>query len=95
VEWSPGRTPKVQTGTKLGSAGEIERALDESTRAVITPDGWKLCLRDKDKNELYNLQKDPREVDNLFGRTGSQEIIGKLTAEIHRWQKGAGDTIEL
>jgi arylsulfatase A-like enzyme len=95
LEWSPGRTPKVQKGTKLGSAGEIERALDESTRAVITPDGWKLCLRDKDKNELYNLQKDPHEVDNLFGRTDCQEIVGKLTAEIHRWQKGAGDTIAL
>jgi hypothetical protein len=37
----------------------IKRAVEESTRTVVTPDDWKLCLRDKDPNELYDLKDDP------------------------------------
>ena len=95
VEWSPGRTPKVQKRTKLGRPRQINLALKESTRALITPDGWKLCLRDKDKNELYNLREDPHELHNLFGRAEHKSIVSKLTSEIHQWQRDVGDSIEL
>ncbi|HME89455.1 MAG TPA: sulfatase-like hydrolase/transferase [Chthoniobacterales bacterium] len=95
VQWSPGKTPKIQKRTKLGRPRDIQRALEESTRAVITPDGWKLCLRDKDLNELYNLRADPYELHNLFGRTEHKEIASKLAGEIHQWQENAGDPIEL
>ena len=44
----------------------VKRAVDESTRTIVTPDGWKLCLRDKDLNELYNLNDDPFETRNLY-----------------------------
>lgn len=95
VEWSPGKTPKVQKRTKLGRPRQINLALKESTRAVITPDGWKLCLRDKDKNELYNLREDPHELHNLLGRAEHKSIVSKLTSQIHEWQRNVGDTIEL
>ena len=57
---------KVKKGTTLGPSKSIKRALEESSRSVITPDGWKLSLRDKDLNELYNLKDDPMEMRNLY-----------------------------
>src|SRR5207237_8987897 len=60
IEWAPGKE-KINKHTKLASKNEVKEALNESTRAIVTPDGWKLCLRDKDKNELYNLRADPDE----------------------------------
>jgi hypothetical protein len=44
----------------------IKRAIEESTRTVVTPDDWELGLRDKDSNELYNLKDDPLEARNLY-----------------------------
>src|SRR5207247_4198896 len=60
IEWAPNRT-KIKKGTSLAARRMIKRAVEESTRTVVSPDGWKLCLRDKDLNELYNLRDDPRE----------------------------------
>src|SRR4029077_19988060 len=61
VEWSPNWRAKFKTKTSLASRRLIKRAVAESSRTVISPDGWKLSLRDKDLNELYNLSDDPKE----------------------------------
>jgi arylsulfatase A-like enzyme len=100
IEWSPNRyaasvRQKVKKGTKLGSVRSIKRALDESARTVVTPDGWKLSLRDKDLNELYNLNDDPTEVRNLYYRGQHAAIISRCAAEIQRWQEATGDTLKL
>ena len=58
LEWAPNRT-KVKKGSRLARRRMIKRAVEESTRTLVSPDGWKLCLRDKDLNELYNLRDDP------------------------------------
>jgi len=95
IEWAPdfyGKNPKAHG---LGTPEEIKRAANETTRTAITPEGWKICLRDVDKNELYNLRADPREMQNLYGRTNQKEMIAKLTGEIHQWQGRAGDTIKV
>jgi arylsulfatase A-like enzyme len=94
LQWSPGKE-KTDKHTKLGTKDEIKRCLAESTRAVISPDGWKLCLRDKDKNELYNLHDDPEERTNLYYKNAHPDIISRLTSEIHRWQEHAGDTLKV
>jgi len=60
MEWSPNRM-KVLRGTRLAKRFAVKRAINESTRAVVLQDKWKLCLRDKDTNELYHLDKDPTE----------------------------------
>src|SRR5207249_9611652 len=44
LEWAPKRT-KVRKGTKLARRRMIKRAVEEYTRTIVTPDGWKLCLR--------------------------------------------------
>ena len=94
MEWSPGRE-KINKRTKLASKRAIERCLGESTRAVVSADGWKLCLRDKDKNELYNLREDPGERHNLYYDGNHRETISRLTSEIYAWQERTRDSIKL
>jgi hypothetical protein len=73
----------------------IKRAVEESTRTLVSPDGWKLCLRDKDLNELYNLKDDPWETRNLYSERQYASVISRLASEIHRWQESANDKLDL
>ncbi len=93
LEWAPNRT-KVKKGTKLARRRMIKRAVEESTRTVVSPEGWKLCLRDKDLNELYNLKDDPTETRNLCVDRQYASVISRLTGEIHRWQESANDKLK-
>ena len=94
LEWAPNRT-KVKKGSRLARRRMIKRAVEESTRSVVTPAGWKLCLRDKDLNELYNLTHDPDETRNLYPERQYASVISRLADEIHRWQKSTGDKLKL
>ncbi len=85
LEWAPNRT-KVKKGSSLARRRTIKRAVEESTRTLVSPEGWKLCLRDKDLNELYNLKDDPFEMRNLYSDPGCASVISRLSGEIHRWQ---------
>jgi len=94
IEWAPNRT-KIKKGTSLAPRRLIKRAVEEFTRTVISIDGWKLCLRDKDLNELYNLNDDPLETRNLFSDRQYASVISRLAGEIHRWQQSANDKLKL
>jgi len=94
LEWAPNRT-KVKKGTKLARRRIVKRAVEESTRAMVTSDGWKLCLRDKDLNELYNLNDDPLETRNLYADRQYASVISRLAEEIHRWQEAANDKLKV
>src|SRR5438132_12423830 len=94
IEWAPGKQ-EINKQTKLASKEQISQALSESTRAIVSPDGWKLCLRDKDKNELYNLREDSDERHNLFYGGGYEDIIARLRNEIRRWQERTGDVLKV
>ena len=94
IEWAPNRT-KVKKGTSLAPRRMIKRAIDESTRAVISSDGWKLCLRDKDLNELYNLSDDPLETRNLYADREYASVISRYTDEIHKWQESTHDKLKI
>jgi hypothetical protein len=52
-------------------------------------------LRDKDLNELYNLNDDPWEARNLYEDRQYAPVISRLTGEIHRWQESANDKLRL
>jgi arylsulfatase A-like enzyme len=95
VEWAPADKTKVVEGTKLATPEEIQRAVNESSRCAISPDGWKLCLRTSDKNELYNLKSDPGEVRNLYDHADAKEMQARLIAETHKWQESVHDTIRI
>src|SRR5437660_2623414 len=94
LEWAPNRT-KVKKGTKLARRRLVKRAVEESTRTIVTSDGWKLCLRDKDLNELYNLNDDPLETRNLYKDQQCASVISRLADQIHRWQESTNDKLKV
>ena len=94
MEWAPNRT-KIKKGTSLARRRMVKRAVEESTRTVVSPEGWKLCLRDKDLNELYNLNDDPWETHNLYSDRQWTSVISHLADEIHRWQESTNDKLKL
>ena len=94
LEWAPNRT-KIKKGSRLARRRMIKRAVEESTRTVVSTDGWKLCLRDKDLNELYNLKDDPCETHNLYSDAQFASMISQLAGEIHRWQESTNDKLRL
>ena len=73
----------------------IKGAVEESTRALVSPDGWKLCLRDKDLNELYNLNEDPFETRNLYPDPQHASLVSGFTTEVYRWQQATNDKLKL
>jgi len=73
----------------------VKRAVEESTRTIVTSDGWKLCLRDKDLNELYNLNDDPLETRNLYEDQQCASVISRLADQIHRWQESTNDKLKV
>jgi arylsulfatase A-like enzyme len=94
LEWAPNRT-KIKKGTKLAQRRLIKRAVEESTRTIVSLDSWKLCLRDKDLNELYNLKDDPFETRNLYSDPQYASLISRLAGEIHRWKESAKDKLKV
>src|SRR6184192_2795210 len=94
LEWAPNRT-KIKKGTRLALRRMVKRAVEESTRTLVSPDGWKLCLRDKDSNELYNLKNDPFETGNLYSDRQYASVISRLAGEVHRWQRSTNDKLRL
>ena len=93
VEWTPGEPGRKETPLPGFSAEEIRKAKQARRRAVITQDGWKLVLADADKHQLYNLERDPYELQNLFYMGGHDDVIRRLEQEIHQWQKETKDTV--
>ena len=46
-----------------------------------------------DEWELFDLQADPMEMNNLYGKTGYEEITGELRTELKRLQEQYDDPI--
>ena len=60
-------------------------------RTVVSADGWKLNLSPADLCELYNLNTDPYEQENLFDQPQHKDRILDLTMRIRRWQAHTRD----
>jgi len=97
IQWNPnsGALKVKKGGTKLASRQELKRIENEHSRAVVTPDGWKLCLSDVDKSQLFNLKDDPGETTNLFDSGLHDDVIARLTHEIHQWQNTIRDDVKV
>lgn len=94
VEWAPNRI-KVKKGTKLASRRQVRRAVNESTRTIVTSEGWKLSLRDRDLDELYNLNDDTLEERNLYSERQLQTKVEELRTQIHQWQRKGADKLRI
>ena len=64
-------------------------------RSVVTADRWKMTLCAADQGELFDLNTDPMEMTNLFGRPGHQDRIRWMAARLRLWQAQVGDTAPL
>ncbi len=93
IEWNPSKDASETAASMPGfSQEQVAAAMSSSFRTVVSPDGWKLSLSDKDKNQLFNLNTDPGETSNLFGSPGSREVIVRLEKQIRKWQEKVKDT---
>src|SRR5579864_2507012 len=97
IEWNPYKKQekRLKKETSLAPPREVSRAIRESTRTVIAPDGWKLSLREDDLCELYNLHDDSSEQRNVYYNGQFADVINRCTADIRRWQQETGDTVQL
>ena len=97
IQWNPnsGALKVKPGGTNLASKERLKEVQNEHTRAVISPDGWKLCLSDVEKCQLFDLNSDPGETKNLFDTGRYDAIISRLTKEICCWQGQVDDNIKV
>lgn len=64
-------------------------------RTVISPDGWKLAIHDRDHGLLFNRDRDPLEMSNLYYKPESSRVISQLRKRIEQWQQRVGDKVTL
>jgi len=96
IEWSPGQGARRHNkGTRLATPAEIQRVAKDHTRTVISPDGWKLCLSNRDHCQLFHLATDPGETTNLFDSGKHADVIARLTGKIRHWQETVRDKVKV
>ena len=78
----------------LGSPA-INRMVSVPWRSVVTGDRWKLNLSPGDQCELYDLNGDPAELENLFDAPEHRDRVRDMAARIRIWQQETGDTMPL
>ena len=80
---------------ELATREEIERATTDPVRTIVTPQGWKFNCSPLGEHELYNLNDDPLETQNLANLPEQRARMDELTDRIRRWQERTSDTVEL
>ena len=91
MEWN-GTSPDLPDRF-LGSE-EINTMLSFPYRSIVS-ERWKLNLSSKDQGELFNLDKDPFEQNNLFNSHEQKDRVQVLKDKIHKWQLETGDTVPI
>ena len=91
VEWNGA------DGHPPASIGEAEpnRSMVHPLRTIISAERWKLNLYGAGQGELYDLNADPHELENLYHRPGQRGRIRELAARIQDWQERSGDEVML
>jgi len=84
---------------KTDMAGGEEEWIEchnEELRTIVSNDGWRFTVSPLTKeHELFNLNDDPQERENLAKKEAYKEIMNELLEKIKRWQQEIGDELEL
>ncbi|WP_020531269.1 sulfatase family protein [Flexithrix dorotheae] len=96
LEW----TPFIQWDKMLrfcpdwAEKEDCVQALKTHIRTIVTQDGWKLNWSTSDKSQLFNLNNDPLELNNLYGDKEYEGKIEGLKELIKKWQEETSDTLQ-
>jgi arylsulfatase A-like enzyme len=74
---------------------KTDKDVRSDARTAISPDGWKLVLYEKDNCMLFNRNRDPLEMSNLYYRSEHRATVRKLRNRIQKWQEQQRDTMPL
>ena len=92
IEWNPAiKRGRLRHSIPSVTKEQVERVHRSHVSTVISPNGWKLCLSDNDKSQLFNLNEDPWETANLFYTGAHEDVIKRLMAKLYSWQESTGD----
>ncbi len=72
---------------------ELNTWSQSGTISMVRMGDWKLVMDMLGNGELYNLAKDPSEVNNLYGKKKYLEKQAELEAELLKWEIGLNDPI--
>ncbi len=61
----------------------------------VLPGQGHYFYHDVDEWELYDMEEDPSEMNNIFGKPGSEKITEELTRKLYELKDAYGDTPEL
>ncbi len=91
IEWdgADGHPPR-----SFGEA-EVNRSMAQPLRTVISAERWKLNLYTGGPGELYDLNADPHELENLYDRPQHRDRVLDLADRVRGWQERTGDPAEL
>ncbi len=97
VEWIGREGEKWHaTGKNYGfSAEELDKVSGAEVRTIIDAEGWKLSLSEVGENELFNLNEDPGERQNLINKKKYNHILMRLYEALQKWQKDSNDKLNL
>ncbi len=107
IEWQgpnnglgPDDPQKVEVPEEWEGRIEHERsvaAVTDPIRTVYSQDGrWKLNVSPKlGQHELYDLEADPYEKENIFGRSDAAGVTEELFHRLREWQRRTGDKVNL
>ena len=95
IEWNSHMDYRVRDWAEreITEADSVQLAASPSIRTVISKEGWKLSLSNRDKSQLFDLNKDPLEIKNLFYKEEYQQTIKELAGKIKEWQTVTNDTL--
>jgi len=80
---------------EIADPGTVMSAMTTPVRTVITPEGWKLNYRGNGEHELYDLNDDPGETQNLAGDDSHTDVIDDLIGRLFEWQSRTRDPVYL
>ena len=60
---------------------------------MLRTERWKLVSRINGRDELYDLERDPKELHNLFGAEGTQAVTADLKAKQLLWLMQTADAV--
>jgi arylsulfatase A-like enzyme len=95
IEWNSTMDYRVRDWADRDprEADSVQWAANPSIRTVISKEGWKLSLSNRDKSQLFDLNNDPLEINNLFYREEYKHTIEELAGKIRDWQNVSNDTL--